>query len=144
MFSIMYIYQLFPRKIICVDKILLLKWYNDVFHIKFILQLNAIWYQCFSGLSNVQSLSQKTKFPRMPIAQSCRYVGRGGWVAYWQPPGLIWKQVNNLHDHQKIFSGQSVHIYWTVDISNQHKPLREFTWTILSYQHHNRTRFTES
>ena len=53
-------------------------------------------------------------------------------------------EVNNYLRQRIDFFLDSLRI--STGPSNQHQPLREFTWTTISYQyqHHNRTRFTES
>ena len=51
-------------------------------------------------------------------------------------------EVNNYLRQRIDFFLDSLRI--STGPSNQHQPLREFTWTIISYQHHNRIRFTES
>ena len=51
-------------------------------------------------------------------------------------------ELNNYRHQRRDFFLDSLYI--STGPSNQHQPLREFTWTIISYQHHNRIRFTES
>ena len=51
-------------------------------------------------------------------------------------------QLNNYRHQRRDFFLDSLYI--STGPSSQHQPLREFTWTIISYQHHNRIRFTES